>query len=118
MTISSELETISPHLVIGQSDHAGHCVNESARILHDLMVTLGSRGHYSVRTIEDECGPAVHCAFEYKADADRLAAAVGAIGVTRYESYRSERVFRLNDSATNELRLTLAGRRRLAFAFD
>jgi len=116
MTTSIDLETISPHLVIGQSDHAGHCINESARVLHDLMVTFGPQGHYSVRSIEDECGPAVHCAFEYKADADRLAAAVGAIGVMRYQGYRSERVFRLNDAAAQELRLALASRRRLAFA--
>ena len=48
-------------------------------MLHDLIVAFGPRGHYSVRSVEDECGPAVHCAFEHKADADRLAVGVGFV---------------------------------------
>ena len=45
------------------------------------------------------------------ADADRLAVTVGAIAIVRYQRYRSERVFALNDAATRSLRRTLARQR-------
>jgi hypothetical protein len=105
------LETISPYLVLGQADDCGHPIVETARDLHDLIVTFSPKGHYSVRTLEDECGPAVHCAFENKADADRLALSVGAIEIARYQGYRSERAFYLSEAATREIRRTLARRR-------
>ena len=107
MSDSVTLETISPYLVLCQADDAGRPIVEMARTLHDLIVTFRPQGHYSVRTVEDECGPAVHCAFERKVDADRLAAAVGAIEIARYESYRSERAFFLNDDTMIKLRKTL-----------
>ena len=105
------LETISLYLVLGQADQGGRPIVETARALHDLIVTFGPQGHYSVRSVEDECGPAVHCAFEHKADADRLAATVGAIEVVRYQRYRSERVFCLDDATARALRRALAIRR-------
>ncbi len=111
MTQQPDLETISPYLVLGQADLGGHPIVETARALHDLIVTFGPLGHYSVRSVEDECGPAVHCAFEHKADADRLAATVGAIEIVRYQRYRSERVFCLDAAAARAIRRTLAGRR-------
>jgi len=74
-------------------------------------VTFAPQGHYSVRSVEDECGPAVHCAFEHKADADRLAVTVGAIEVVRYQRYRSERVFALSEATDRSLRRTLARQR-------
>ena len=111
MTHQSRLETVSPYLVRGQADDGGRPIVETARVLHDLIVTFSPQGHYSVRTIEDECGPAIHCAFENKTDADRLAASVGAIEVARYGVYRSERAFYLSEAATQEIRRTLARRR-------
>ena len=102
------LETITPYLVLGQADHSGRPIVETARALQDLIVTFPPQGHYSVRTIEDECGPAVHCAFEHKIDADRLAAMVGAIEVARYESHRSERAFFLSKSVTQKIRRAVA----------
>jgi hypothetical protein len=110
MTQQAALETITPYLVLGQTDHSGRPVIETARALHDLIVTFPPQGHYSVRTIEDECGPAVHCAFENKVDADRLAAMVGAIEIARYESHRSERAFFLSRSITQKIRSALASR--------
>ena len=104
MSDTANLEAISPYLVLGQTDDVGSSIVEAARTLHDLIVTFPPQGHYSVRTIEDECGPAVHCAFERKIDADRLAATVGAIEVARYESYRSERAFYLGDEMMKKLR--------------
>jgi hypothetical protein len=101
-------ETISPYLVLGQADDVGRPVVETARALHDLILKFGARGYYSVRVVEDECGPAIHCAFEEKADADRLAAAVGAIEITRYGIYRSERAFCLNEAATQAIRRAFA----------
>jgi hypothetical protein len=106
------LETISPYLVLGQADLGGRPVVETARVLHDLIVTFGPQGHYSVRSVEDECGPAVHCAFEHKADADRLSAIVGAIEIVRYQRYRSERVFCLDATATRAIGRALALRRQ------
>ena len=105
------LETISPYLVLGQADVGGSPIVEAARTLHDLIVTFRPQGHYSVRSIEDECGPAIHCAFERKTDADRLAQAVGALEIARYETYRSERAFFLNEAAARAIRLTLVRRR-------
>lgn len=84
---------------------------QTARDLHDLIVTFSPQGHYSVRLLEDECGPAVHCAFENEADADRLALSVGAIEIARYQGYRSERAFYLSEAATRGIRRTLARRR-------
>ena len=104
------LEMITPYLVLGQADLSGRPIVETARALHDLIVTFPPQGHYSVRTIEDECGPAVHCAFENKIDADRLAAMVGAIEIARYESHRSERAFFLSKSVTHKIRRALASR--------
>ncbi len=104
-------EAISPYLVLGQADVGGSPIVEAARILHDLIVTFRPQGHYSVRTIEDECGPAIHCAFEHKTDTDCLAKAVGALEIARYETYRSERAFFLNEAAARAIRLTLARRR-------
>lgn len=104
-------ETTSPYLVLGQADDGGRPIVETARALHDLIVTFSPQGHYSVRTIEDECGPAVHCAFEHKADADRLALSVGAIEIARYDGYRSERAVYLSEPATQAIRRALARRR-------
>ncbi len=114
MSNSSTLEEISPYLVLGQADDGGAPIVETARVLHDLIVTFPPQGHYSVRTVDDECGPAIHCAFERKGDADRLAAAVGAIEVARYETYRSERAFFLDEKATRAIRRTLERRRSTA----
>ena len=107
MTRQPILETVSPYLVLGQADDAGRPIVETARVLHDLIVTFSPQGHYSVRTVEDECGPAIHCAFERKIDADRLAKAVGAIEVARYESYRSERAFFLDEKVSRVIRRAL-----------
>jgi hypothetical protein len=112
MTDSATLEAISPYLVLCQADDAGRPIVEMARALHDLIVTFPPHGHYSVRTVEDECGPAVHCAFERKIDADRLAAAVGAIEIARYESYRSERAFFLNDETMTRLKRAVQKQQR------
>lgn len=111
MTQQPTRETVSPYLILGQADDGGRPIVETARALHDLIVTFSPQGHYSVRTIEDECGPAVHCAFENKADADRLALSVGAIEIARYQGYLSERAFYLGESATREIRRALARRR-------
>jgi len=111
MTQQPTLETVSPYLVLAQADDGGRSIVETARALHDLIVTFSPQGHYSVRTIEDECGPAVHCAFENKADADRLAASLGAIEIARYRDYRSQRAFYLGESAMREIRRALARRR-------
>ena len=108
------LEEISPYLVLGQADDGGRPMVEIARVLHDLIVTFPPQGHYSVRTVEDECGPAVHCAFERRSDADRLATAVGAIEMARYESYRSERVFYLDERVARTIRRALERRRSTA----
>lgn len=110
-TLETALEAVNPYLVLGQADDGGRPIVQTARDLHDLIVTFSPKGHYSVRTMEDECGPAVHCAFENKADADRLAASVGAIEIARYQGYRSERAFYLSEAATREIRRTLARRR-------
>mgnify|MGYP003583947503 CR=1 FL=1 len=114
MSDSTTLEDISPYLVLGQADDGGQPIVETARALHDLIVTFSPLGHYSVRTIEDECGPAIHCAFERKSDADRLAAAVGAIEIARYECYRSERAFYLDDKVVRNIRRALERRRSAA----
>jgi hypothetical protein len=111
MTDHAYLEETTPYLVLGQADEGGPPIVDTARNLHDLIVAFGPQGHYSVRSIEDECGPAVHCAFEHKADADRLAATVGAIEIVRYQCYRSERVFCLTDNVARTIRRTLAGGR-------
>lgn len=111
MRDQSSLETISPYLVLGQADAGGQPVVDTARVLHDLIVTFAPQGYYSVRSVEDECGPAVHCAFERKADADRLAVTVGAIEIVRYQGYRSERVFALNATTSRSIRRTLARQR-------
>jgi hypothetical protein len=111
MSDSTTLEEISPYLVLGQADDGGQPIVETARALHDLIVTFPPHGHYSVRTVEDECGPAIHCAFERKIDADRLAAAVGAIEIARYESYRSERAFYLDEKVNRTIRRALQQRR-------
>lgn len=107
MSESTTLEDISPYLVLGQADDGGQPIVDTARALHDLIITFPPQGHYSVRTVEDECGPAVHCAFERKVDADRLAKAVGAIEVARYESYRSERAFFLDEKVSRVIRRAL-----------
>lgn len=114
MTNSGTLEEISPYLVLGQADDGGAPIVETARVLHDLIVTFPPQGHYSVRTVDDECGPAIHCAFERKGDADRLAAAVGAIEVARYETYRSERAFFIDEKVARTIRRTLERRRSMA----
>jgi hypothetical protein len=111
MTRQAVLESISPYLVLGQADDASRSFVETAHVLHDLIVTFDPQGHFSVRTIEDECGPAIHCAFERKVDADRLAATVGAIDIIRYEGYRSERAFYLNDATLSKVRRLLERRR-------
>ncbi len=111
MTHRPTFEAVSPYLVLGQADECGHPIVETARDLHDLIVTFSPTGHYSVRTLDDECGPAIHCAFENKADADRLALSVGAIDIARYQGYRSERAFYLSEAATRQIRRTLARRR-------
>lgn len=115
MSDSTPLQDMSPYLVLGQADDGGRPIVETARALHDLIVTFPPHGHYSVRTIEDECGPAIHCAFERKIDADRLAAAVGAIEIARYGSYRSERAFFLDEKMIRQIRRALE-RRRVAAA--
>jgi hypothetical protein len=111
MSDTATLEGISPYLVLGQADDGGTPIVETARVLHDLIVTFAPQGHYSVRTIEDECGPAIHCAFERKLDADQLARVVGAIEVARYEGYRSERAFFVDERLTQTIRRTLERRR-------
>lgn len=111
MSDGSTLEDISPYLVLGQADDGGQPIVDTARALHDLIVTFPPQGHYSVRTVEDECGPAIHCAFERKSDADRLAAAVGAIEIARYENYLSERAFFLDEKVARTIRRAIERRR-------
>ena len=111
MSGSTTPEDIRPYLVLAQADDGGQPIVETARALHDLIVTFQPQGYYSVRTVEDECGPAIHCAFERKIDADRLANAVGAIKVTRYESYRSERAFFIDETVSRVIRRALERRR-------
>ncbi|TAJ32433.1 MAG: hypothetical protein EPO67_11485 [Reyranella sp.] len=111
MSDTATLEGISPYLVLGQADDGGTPIVETARVLHDLIITFAPQGHYSVRTVEDECGPAIHCAFERKLDADQLARVVGAIEVARYEGYRSERAFFVDERLTQTIRRTLERRR-------
>lgn len=79
-----------------------------ARTLYDLIVARRPRGFFSVRIVEDECGPAVHCMFERKEDADRLASTVRAIEVVRYDGYASQRIFRFGDEAANSVYWALA----------
>jgi hypothetical protein len=114
MTDSTTLEEISPYLVLGQADDGGQPIVDTARALPDLIITFPPQGHYSIRTVEDECGPAIHCAFERKIDADRLAAAVGAIEIARYESYRSERAFFVDEKVARSIRRALERRRGAA----
>jgi hypothetical protein len=56
----------------------------------------GSRRASCARLPEGD-GPAVHCAFANKTDADRFAAAVGPRPVGKYAGYRSQRSFALDE---------------------
>lgn len=106
-------EPIAPHLVVGQADTGVSAIAPQVRALADLIVALHPRGFYSVRPVEDECGPAIHCAFESEADAARLARTVRAIEIVRYPGFRSERAFHLNDRSADVIDRTLAGLRAL-----
>ena len=91
---------VTPNLVVGWAGNSDAMMSAMrARTMIDLIAALRPKGLYSVRLVDEEDGPAIHCGFQNGADADRLAGAVGATVVGRYPGYRSQRGVVLDEKA-------------------
>jgi hypothetical protein len=94
------------HLIVGVMPRSGAQdraeLEESKRrvvLLGKLLGALGPKGMYALQAQEQSAGLEVRCAFEKRADADKLAAAIAAHGPARSSGWESERSFRFDDAA-------------------
>jgi len=110
-TTSNIEQELSPHLIAGWVGDYEHS-SSRAHVMVDLLAALEPTAHYSVQVVEEGDGPAVHCAFANKTDADRFAAAVGARPVGKYAGYRSQRSFVLDEKTCKAIQRALDGQRR------
>ena len=93
------------HLVVGLMPRSGAqdraALDASGRriaLLARLLATLGLKGMYAMQAQEGSTGLDVRCAFEKRADADKLVATIGSLGPTRSPGWESERSFRFDDA--------------------
>jgi hypothetical protein len=94
------------HLVVGLMPRSGApdraALDQSQQrvvLLARLLGGLGLKGMYAMQMQEGRSGLDVHCAFEKRADADKLVAAIGSLGPARAPGWESERSFRFDDAA-------------------
>jgi hypothetical protein len=94
------------HLVVGLMPRSGAQdraeLDESRRriaLLARLLGALGLKGMYAMQAEEGRSGLDVRCAFEKRADADKLVSAIGSLGPARSPGWESERSFRFDDAA-------------------
>ena len=94
------------HLVVGLMPRSGALdraeLDESRRriaLLARLLGALGLKGMYAMQAEEGRSGLDVRCAFEKRADADKLVSAIGSLGPSRSPGWESERSFRFDDAA-------------------
>jgi len=66
-------------------------------LLRKVIRSLGADGSFSV-VINRQSGQSVHCAFEIKEDADRLAGAMKARRIEKYPGWKSQRGFSLDEA--------------------
>jgi hypothetical protein len=82
------------HLVVGVADPK--LVPRPGRLIERLLEIIRPHGRYAVTLLREAERPVVYCAFEDKADADRLAGAIHARDTAGRPGWASQRMFRLN----------------------
>jgi hypothetical protein len=100
------------HLVIGDVVSDGRAampqqLNYLNRLLVQLIGRLSPTGAFAVAPKDGR--PEIHCAFEEKADADRLAQAVNATVVSRYGGCPTQRFFLLDGPTRRAIQTALHG---------
>jgi hypothetical protein len=94
------------HLVVGLMPSSGaqdraelDASRRRIALLARLLGALGLKGMYAMQAEERSSGLDVRCAFEKRADADKLVSAIGSLGPARSPGWESERSFRFDDAA-------------------
>jgi hypothetical protein len=94
------------HLVVGLMPSSGaqdRAALDASKgriaLLARLLAALGLKGMYAMQAEERSSGLDVRCAFEKRADADKLVSTVGSLGPARSPGWESERSFRFDDTA-------------------
>jgi hypothetical protein len=92
------------HLVVGWPGRSNRISSALAvRTMADLIATQQPSDFYSIQIVDEINGPSIHCSFASQLDADRLAATVKATVVASYPTYRSQRVFVLDQDACDAI---------------
>jgi hypothetical protein len=100
------------HLVVGYLPMGASAVRPAATARR-LIERQRPRKAWAVSTRQEVHGPAIHCLFESKEDADRLAKAVRAHGMNRYPGRASQRWFDLDAPMVASIAASLAGRGKI-----
>lgn len=87
-----------PHGVVGRIEDL-HRIELADDMIINLIAALAPKGDWATGQLQDGSGHAVHCVFELKEDADRVAHAVQAEHIGRYPGFASTREFRLDGEA-------------------
>jgi hypothetical protein len=89
-----------PYLVVAMVGRLGPRLSDidhgPTRLLERLIEGQRPKGAWAVGEMQDGSQFALHCVFQHKIDADRLAAAVMASGIGRYAGFLSQREFRFD----------------------
>jgi hypothetical protein len=94
------------HLVVGYLPMEAKAVRP-ARAIRRLIERQRPHKAWAVSTRQEVHGPALYCLFEDKGDADRLAKAVRARGMTRYPGWSSQRGFDLDGAMVASIAASL-----------
>jgi hypothetical protein len=87
------------HLVVGVSEATrGAQIAGRRHLLCRLIAKLEPEGDFSMAVVRGHGAIEIHCGFEKKTDADRLADALRATVIDRYQGHLTQRAFRFDDT--------------------
>jgi hypothetical protein len=98
------------HLLVGHVESL-KATATAEKAISRLIESLGPRADWATGQMQDGRGFAVHCVFARTEDAQRLAAAVRAMGIGRYPGFASQREFTLDAGMRKGISAALAKHR-------
>jgi hypothetical protein len=100
-----------PHLIVGRVETLAAIVSAEIEIGR-LIEALWLKADWATGPVRDKIGPAIHCVFAQREDAQRFAVAVRARVIGRYPAFASQHEFRLDADARKAIANVLGAIRR------